>query len=371
MSNSNLTTVKDENIYYQGHYWNDYEFVYRSMNKRISGTTDNNWYQYYINTHPGKTFKKALFINCGNGWVEREMYRTGLFKEAVGVDYLQILVDEAQAKANQENLPLRYYQLDINTANIPEGDYDLVVNHAGCHHIAYLNKVLHKVCELMPEDGYYLNFDFVGPHRNQYPYSQWSEIFQLNESLPKDLRQELGYPHLPTMLATDPTEAIHSELILEYTNRYFIIEDHKRVGGALAYPILTFNKGLQKAAADTQAEWLKYVMDKDWEFTMKYPQTSMFDYFIGKPKKAVLKDTALLQSYQAEENLREENAAKNNGHYYDLSLLQHLQLQIEDLKTSVYHMRNDLHRIYRNPIAFVKEFMKYSKARIKRAMDKS
>lgn len=369
MSNSNFTTIENANVYYQGHYWNDYEFVYRTMNKRVSGSEDMNWYQLFISTHKGRTFKKALFINCGNGWVEREMYKTGLFEEAVGVDYLQALVDEAQAKAEQEKLPFRYYQLDINTGAIPEGDYDLVVNHAGCHHIAYLNKVLRKISELLPEDGYYLNFDYVGAHRNQYPYSQWNEVYLLNEKLPKELRQELGYPHLPTMLATDPTEAIHSELILEYTGRYFNIEDHKRAGGALAYPILTFNKGMQQATAETQAEWLKYVMDKDWEFTEKYPGTSMFDYFIGTPNKTILKDAGLLESYQEEENEREENASKNNGLYYDLFLLQMLQLKIEDLKMGNEHMRSDLHKIYTNPIAFLMKFMNYSKEKINKALD--
>lgn len=369
MSGSNFTTIDNANVYYQGHYWNDYEFVYRTMNKRISGSEDMNWYQYFISNHAGRTFKKALFINCGNGWVEREMYRTGLFKEAVGIDYLQQLVDEAQAKAAQEKLPIRYYQLDINTGLIPEGDFDLVVNHAGCHHIAFLNKVLRKINEIMPEDGYFINFDYVGPHRNQYPYSQYNEFFLLNESLPVELRQELTYPHLPTMLSMDPTEAIHSELILEYTGRYFNIEDHKRVGGALAYPLLTFNKGMQNAEPETQAEWLKYVMDKDWSFTEKYPNTSMFDYFIGTPNKAILRDSLLMNSYQEEENKREEMASKNNGLCYDLTLLQKLFLQIEDLKVSNDHMRSDLHKIYSNPIAYMVKFMNFSKEKLKKALD--
>jgi SAM-dependent methyltransferase len=370
MSNANFTTIENANVYYQGHYWNDYEIVYRTMNERISGSKSLNWYQYFINTHKGRVFKKALFINCGNGWVEREMYNTGLFEEAVGVDYLQALVDEAQAKANEINIPLRYYQLDINTASIPEGDFDLVVNHAGCHHIAYLNKVLRKVCELMPEDGYFINFDYVGPHRNQYPYNQQNEIYLLNETLPQELRQEMSYPHLPTMLATDPTEAIHSELILEYTARYFNIEDHKRVGGALAYPLLTFNKGMQGATPETQAEWIRYVLARDWEFTEEYPDSSMFDYFIGKPKKAVLNDSALMELYKEEENKREENALKNDGYYYDLTLMQKLFLIIEDLKMSSDHMRSDLHNIYKNPILYLQNLMNYSKKKIRKTLDK-
>src|SRR4029078_2762564 len=137
------------------------------------------------------------------------------FQEVVGVDYLQPLIDEAQKEADAQKLPFRYYQMDINTVAFPESGFDLVVNHAGCHHIAYLDRVLRAVNNIMTDDGYFINYDYVGPHRNQYSFHQWNEIILLNRSLPEELQNELAYPHLPTMLATDPTEAIHSELILE------------------------------------------------------------------------------------------------------------------------------------------------------------
>jgi SAM-dependent methyltransferase len=353
MSETNFTVVDNSNVYYQGHYWNDYELVRAETNKRISGSEHINWYQHFINTHKGRTFKKALFINCGNGWVEREIYRTGLFEEAVGVDYLQSLVEQAQKEAAKENYPFWYYQLDINTGVFPESGFDLVVNHAGCHHIAYLDKVLRAINKVMSADGYFINYDYVGPHRNQYPYEQWNEIYLLNNSLPEDVRNVMAYPHLPTMLSTDPTEAIHSELILEYTYRYFNIEEHKRAGGALAYPILTFNKNMQHAASDKQNEWIRYVMDKDLSFTEKNPHMSMFDYFIGVPNKAILNDFALLQTFEEKEMARESNSVKNSGMYYPLSLLQNLYLEIEDLKFKNESMRIDLHKIYSNPLSLL------------------
>lgn len=350
MEEKSYTVVDNSTVYYQGHYWNDYELVREHINKRVSGAGQINWYQHFINTHKGKTFKKALFINCGNGWVEREMYRTGLFEEAVGVDYLQTLVEEAGKLAVAENLPIRYYQLDINTGEFPETGFDLVVNHAGCHHIAFLDKVLRATNKLMTEDGYFINFDYVGPHRNQYGYEQWNEIFLLNESLPEELRQELSYPHLPTMLATDPTEAIHSELILEYTDRYFQIEEHKRMGGALAYPILTFNKKMQQAPPEIQKIWIGYIMDKDRSYTEKYPYSSMFDYFVGLPRKSVLKEFTKLQFFEEEENTREKDCTANHGIYYPMTMLQRLLLKMEDLKSSNENMKTDLHRIYHDPI---------------------
>jgi SAM-dependent methyltransferase len=357
MEDKSFSVVDNSNVYYHGHYWNDYELVREQINKRVSGSPHLKWYEHFIGTHKGRTFTKALFVNCGNGWVEREMYQTGLFKEAVGVDYLQPLIDEATQKAEAEQMPIRYYQLDINTGVFPESDFDLVVNHAGCHHIAFLNKVLRAIDTIMTEDGYFLNFDFVGPHRNQYPYEQWNEMYLLNESLPAELRQEMGYPHLPTMLATDPTEAIHSELILEYTDRYFIMEEHKRMGGALAYPILTFNKKMQQASPDVQAKWIPYIMNADLAYTERFPHRSMFDYFIGKPRKSILQDFVLLNSYQEQENTREQNAAANQGMYYPLTMFQKMNLELEELRMGNSHLKSDLHKIYNNPLtAFTGSF---------------
>jgi SAM-dependent methyltransferase len=357
MEDKSFSVVDNSNVYYHGHYWNDYEMVRQHINKRIGGKGNTKWYQHFIQAHPGKKFKKALFVNCGNGWVEREMYQAGLFEEAAGVDYLQPLVDEAQTKANEAHLPIRYYQLDINTGDFPETGFDLVVNHAGCHHIAYLNKVLRAICGAMTDDGYFINFDYVGPHRNQYPYEQWSKIFDLNESLPAELRQEIAFPHLPTMLATDPTEAIHSELIIEYTNRYFETEEHKKIGGALAYPLLTFNKNMQQATPNLQERWIRHILLSDLTFTEAFPNSSMFDYFTGKPKKSILKDDALLKNFEDEENERERKAVANNGYYYPLTLLQHMTLEMEDLRIKNSHMRSDLHKIYNNPVtAFAGSF---------------
>jgi SAM-dependent methyltransferase len=343
-------TVVDTNVYYQGHYWNDYELVRQQVNKRVSGKENVNWYRHFIDMHPERKFRKALFVNCGNGWVEREMYKTGLFEEAVGVDYLQTLVDEAGRLAVQENLPIRYYQLDINTGVFPETGFDLVVNHAGCHHIAFLDKVLRAICGAMTEGGYFINFDYVGPHRNQYGYEQWNEAYLLNERLPEEVRQVLNYPHLPTMLVADPTEAIHSELILEYTNRYFNMEEHKRGGGALAYLLLTFNKKMQEAAGEVQDRWVRHIMDCDGEYTERYPASSMFDYFIGTPRKDILEDAVRMKVYEEEENARENNCAANQGLYYSKTLLQQLYLEIEDLRNQNWHMRSDLQRIYSNPV---------------------
>ena len=54
------------------------------------------------------------------------------------------LVDEAAAAAAAEGLPLTYVQSNVNDGVFPEGEFDLVVNHAAAHHIASLDRVFRE-----------------------------------------------------------------------------------------------------------------------------------------------------------------------------------------------------------------------------------
>ena len=211
---------ENSGVYYQGRYWNDFDVVVRRINERISGDPTRSWSDHFAATS-GRTFDRALILNCGNGWVERDLLSSGLMREAVGIDYSEDLLREARGAARGGGLPLQYHRTNINSGELPPDPFDLVVDHAAAHHIAAIDRVFREVCRILPEDGFLVCFDYVGPHRNQYTPEAWEEAWAVNMQMPESLRQDLQYPHLPTMMLTDPTEAIHSELILETFNRYF------------------------------------------------------------------------------------------------------------------------------------------------------
>ena len=321
----NYTVNQNSDIYYKNTYWNDLKQVNEFINKRISNDKEKNCYKYFQELTKNRKFNKALMLNCGNGWVERELINIGLIKEAVGIDYSENLI--AEARSNAAKLPLRYYIVDTNTAIFPETGFDLVVNHAAAHHIAYINKVFLKISELLPKDGYFISMDYVGPHRNQYPREQWKAARELNQRLPKILRQEMRYPHLPTMLATDPTEAIHSELIIDTMNRYFHIEHHHKIGGALAYLLLTFNDNFFKASEEDKEKWIQFILEEDSRYLLNNPMSSIFDFIVARSNKESLTDKKKIERFQEAENKREKYAMKNNGQYYKLVMIQSLDQQ--------------------------------------------
>ncbi len=313
---ADLDVNENSDIYYQGRYWNDFEVVNRRINERISGDPTRPWYEHFAKVSE-RTFERALILNCGNGWVERELLASGLILEAVGIDYSDDLLAQARMSAAEGGLPLSYQQVNVNTAAFPEGEFDLVVNHAAAHHIAAIDRVFRELCRKLPDDGRFVCFDYVGPHRNQYTPEAWEEAWAVNRELPASLQQDLGYPHLPTMLATDPTEAIHSELILDTFRRYFTVGELTPLGGAIAYPLLTHNTRLFEAADPAeQSACVEHILEADDRFLARHPDSSLFAYFSGTPDKAVLDQSDRLSAWTTEEDDREQRAAANGGEYY-------------------------------------------------------
>jgi len=316
----------DSSVYYQARYWNDFPQGQQRLNAAVSGDPAVPWHRHF-QERVGRRFRKALILNCGNGWVERELIEIGLIEEGVGVDYLEDLLAAARAEAAALGHPLRYYQMDTNTAAFPEDGYDLVVNYAAAHHIACLDRVFRELCRLLAPDGWLVSMDYVGPHRNQWPYDQWAATCELNEELPPELRKHLQYPHLPSVIAADPTEAIHSELIMPMLRRYFDLDEYSPVGGALAYLLLTFNDAMFDAPSETRDPWVDRVLQNDWEYLEAHPESTLFAYAAARPNKRALSDDAQLRIWADEETRREDLAARNRGLYYPLTPLQELAIE--------------------------------------------
>ena len=226
--------------------------------------------------------------------------------------------------------------MDVNSTSFPRQRFDLVVNVGAAHHIAYIDRVFRALCELLPDDGWFVSFDYVGPHRNQYATATWEAVWELNSRLPESLRQDLRYPHLPTMLHDDPTEAIHSELVLSTFHRYFDVRECVLLGGALAYPLITHNDRLF-ASSDARLRdlWVDRILAADEAYLAINEETSLFAYFAGQPDKVVLARTDELEAWARSEEEREFAAMKIGGQYYP-----HTAFQTEYLARSELEVRH-------------------------------
>jgi len=305
---------KDSNIYYQGGYWNDIPEVLSYMNQRFSGSKDIFWIPDFKERYAERPFNHALFLCCGNDWLERQFIDDGIVLKATAFDYSTNLLKQAkQAKGSR---PIRYLQADVNKIDFIDNQFDLIVNSAALHHVQYINRLMRLLLKTIKPNGVFVNFDYIGPRRNQYGFRQWKQIKTVNNHLPRLIRNErLQYPDLPTMLDTDPTEAIHSDLIISTLQRYFKLIERNDVNGGLAYMLLTHNNKIKRLKLSVRKKWVTTILKLDQQLTTKGVVPPLFSYFIAQPTKASLKQTKLNKYYQKIEDNRELQATKYLGCY--------------------------------------------------------
>jgi SAM-dependent methyltransferase len=323
----------DSSVYYDSElYWNAIPEVRAYQDRLALGDAAPLGIWRHAAEHYGVSrFERALVLNCGNGWVERALVAGGVLRSAVGVDIAEDLLAGAAAAATTDRLPITYVRLDINEDELPAGDFDLVINYAAAHHIAYLDRVFRRLATQLAADAVFLHWDYCGPARNQYSLANWNALWELNQSLPPHFRRKLDYPHLKTMLAGDPTEAIHSDLIVSHLDRYFTIDHLRPTGGALAYETLRLNPPFY-APGPEQARWLQYVLDADEQYLDGASgdlARSYFFYGLSRPRTDPI-DRVTLAAWTAAEEEREATAAARGGRYGPPTLLEDLYARIYD-----------------------------------------
>ena len=276
-----------------------------------------------------KKVQEGPILSCGNGWVERDLFEKGIIESAVGIDINDDLLSSARASAVKLDLPFRYYKMDSNEADsFPEDGFDVAINHASLHHVANIDRLVRSIYNaLLTSGGILVNYEFVGPHRNQYGALEWATILSTNNLSESTFRHErLAYPHLPTMLLMDPSEAIHSELITSVVHRYFSPIHSRMLNGAIAYPLLTHNKNIGKYRSlnclnHRDLPPCKYISDIiaiDDEYSKQHPDSSLFWYSIVAPKLRKQVEPHE-QRWSKEEEEREERARQSAGIYYSLT----------------------------------------------------
>lgn len=311
--------------YYTGTYWNDFLRVQEYMADNFTGDKQKWWTRDFKERFAAQPFEQALFLNCGNGWVERDFVDESIVKRAIAFDYSHELLLEASRMKGRR--PIYYFQADVNKVDFPVDQFDLIVNVAALHHVQFINRLCYILCTTLKESGLFVNFDYIGPARNQYSNHHWHWIRQVNRSLPDFVRKcPLQKHHLPTMLYSDPTEAIHSDLIFPTLSRYFEVIERHDTGGGIAYEILTHNTKLSSIPPEQLNPYIDQILAFDKKYTEEKKVPPLFSYFIARPRKETLADRNKNRSCQAIEDRREERARRRGLVYSNrdyLALLLH------------------------------------------------
>jgi 2-polyprenyl-3-methyl-5-hydroxy-6-metoxy-1,4-benzoquinol methylase len=286
LSESEEAKSLKEYTHYSDKYWNDLEIVVKYKNKLATGNENVSWigdiltrFKEYL------PFDDVLIVGCGNGWLERQLYDLGIGKHFDAFDMSEKYINEA--KELKQSRAIDYFLDDINSmSKIEDEKYDAVFNFAVLHHAEEVDNALKKLAKCLKTNGLMFNEEYVGPARNQYSDQHLKHMLEVMSDIPEKFRTKVKFLRPPLEnFRVEPSEAIHSDLILPLIPKYFDIVYQRNLNGGIAYQILHNNIQEFKDDSNTESvKWLEYLLKQDVVYTDDGRVPILFWYGVCKPK---------------------------------------------------------------------------------------
>lgn len=103
-----------------------------------------------------------LELGCGEGNLTLELASRGMQVTAIDLSSDRIRRAAAKASDLQLQTPPTFLAGDLNTMDLPHGEFDCVVAHDSLHHILMLSRLCDEVKHLLRPGGRFLVIDYVG-----------------------------------------------------------------------------------------------------------------------------------------------------------------------------------------------------------------
>ena len=286
LSESDEAKSLKEFTHYSDKYWNDLELVRKYKDNLATGNENTHWISDILNRFKEYLpFGNVLIVGCGNGWLERQLYDLGIGKHFDAFDMSEKYINEA--KELKQSRPIDYFLDDINSmSKIEDNKYDAVFNFAVLHHAMNIEYALKKLASCLKNNGLMFNEEYVGPARNQYSDDHVNIMLEIMSDLPKKFRTKAKFLRPPLAnFRVEPSEAIHSDLILPLIPKYFDIVYQKNLNGGVAYQILHNNIDEFNDTSNSESvKWLEYLLQCDLQFTENGKVPVLFWYGVCTPK---------------------------------------------------------------------------------------
>ena len=286
LSESDEAKSLKEFTHYSDKYWNDLELVRKYKDNLATGNENTHWISDILNRFKEYLpFGNVLIVGCGNGWLERQLYDLGIGKHFDAFDMSEKYINEA--KKLKQSRPIDYFLDDINSmSKIEDNKYDAVFNFAVLHHATNIEYALKKLASCLKNNGLMFNEEYVGPARNQYSDDHVNIMLEIMSDLPKKFRTKAKFLRPPLAnFRVEPSEAIHSDLILPLIPKYFDIVYQRNLNGGIAYQILHNNIDEFNDTSNSESvKWLKYLLQRDLQFTENGKVPVLFWYGVCTPK---------------------------------------------------------------------------------------
>lgn len=190
---------------------------------------------------PDTTLPRGLSICCGMGAGDRQALAAGVCSQLDGFDISPKSIEIARQRAEEVGFGARvhYWVADANSFTLEENRYDIALAFGAIHHIATLERLCEQLEYGLKPDGLIFMNEFVGPARFQWTAAQLELINRVMAVLPPAWRRTDKVTAVPEadVIASDPSEAVRSDEIIDVFCRHFELVDLCDMGGGLLMPL--------------------------------------------------------------------------------------------------------------------------------------
>jgi SAM-dependent methyltransferase len=217
--------------------WQAHPLVQERFLRQRGGLSLEEW---FISTYcSGRRFRRGMSVGAGVASFEVNLLQRGIVEAFDLYDVSQASLDVATQRARALGLDgrVRCFCADVTEVQWEE-QYDLVTFISSLHHVTNLDQLLNQIHALLDEDGLVFAVEYVGPDRFAFPERDTDVARTLYRVLDPQLRSpwpELPLPHVPDVIAADPTEAVHSSAIIETLQDIFEYCEITPLQTSLAY----------------------------------------------------------------------------------------------------------------------------------------
>ena len=220
---------------------------------------------------PGRRFRRAVSVGCGNGAKELELLRSGLVERFDLYEISEARIAHGRKLAAAAGLTGHVsWHTEDGIAALERGPrYDLVTWDNGLHHMPDTARAVAASVTALQPGGVFVMNDYVGPDRFQWSPRTLAYATAVRHRLPEVLLRDpadparrlartIGRPDRDAMIALDPSEAATSEAILPAIRRHLPDARVWMLGGAIYH--LALNDVLANLDAERDGPLLEALL---------------------------------------------------------------------------------------------------------------
>lgn len=232
-------------------HWNAQPSVAREINRRVTGSPHVVLHDHLRGVLSGLGLPlpagRAVSLGCGQGRQDRSLFRHGIVGQLTGYDLSPASVAAAGRWARASGIDcFDYHEGDLNTLDLEEGAFDLVVAEMSLHHTTELERLFDVIAHALKPGGLLLTDEYVGPTRFRWSEAQMRTVNGLLAMLPDEMARTWEGTLKPRIVhqpdsffeTVDPSEAIRSGEVVARLEERFDVVWRRPYGGAILHPLL-------------------------------------------------------------------------------------------------------------------------------------